>query len=88
MSDLRKRYFIRLVLRSLVFIACIVALFVRPQWFDVISKDSFFKNFSPLHLLWVVWIIDMIQQLVPIKKKLAIGSLKLFKENFRPSEFF
>ena len=88
MSDTRKRYVIKLVLRSAIFIACFVALFVRPQWFDVISKGNFFKSFSPLHLLWVVWIIDMIQQLVPIKKKLAIGSLKLFKENFRPSEFF
>ncbi len=88
MSDLRKRYFVRLIMRSLVFVACIVSYFLRPEWFDILNKGQFFTKFSPLHLLWFAWILGMIQQLVPIKKKLAIGSLKLFKENFKPSELF
>ncbi len=88
MSDMRKRYVIKLVFRCIILIAVLVSYFLRPDWFNVIEKGKFFSEFSPLHLLWILWILDMIEQLFPIKKKLAIGSLKLFRETFRPSEVF
>ncbi len=84
MSETRKRYMIRLVGRSLIFLACFAAYLLRPEWFDVLGKNGFFQRFSPLHLLWGIWVADMILQIVPIKNKLALGSQKLFANRFRP----
>ena len=84
MSETRKRYFLRLFGRIIVFIVCLVACFLMPQWFDVIYKDNFLSKFSPLHLLWVIWVADMILQILPIKNKIALGSQKLFANRFRP----
>ena len=39
---------------------------------------------SPLHLLWGIWVLDMLQQIVPVKNKVPLGSQKLFKNRFRP----
>ena len=37
-----------------------------------------------MHLLWIIWVIDMIFQLVPVKDKIALGSQKLFEQRFQP----
>ena len=84
LSKLRKNYILRLVLRSAAFILALAACFLWPQWFRVIEGWGFFRSFSPLHILWVVWIIDMICQLVPIKDKVPLGSQKLFRQRFKP----
>ena len=84
MSDIRKRYFVRLFGRILVFIICLWVCFVRPEWFAVLDGTNFFKQFTPFHLLWLIWAADMFLQLVPIKNKVALGSQKLFKNRFRP----
>ena len=46
-------------------------------------KD-FFRNFSMLHILWVIWMIDMVYQVIPAKDKIALGSQKLFEQRFKP----
>ena len=45
---------------------------------------NFFETPSALHLLWFVWVGDMLLQIVPIKSRLALGSQKLFANHFRP----
>ncbi|MBQ8831477.1 MAG: hypothetical protein IJ017_07745 [Oscillospiraceae bacterium] len=45
---------------------------------------NFFKSVSPFHLLWVIWVIDMVLQIIPIKNKVPLGSQKLFANRFRP----
>ena len=50
----------------------------------VLEGWRFFKEFSPLHLLWGIWVIDMFLQILPIKNRLALGSQKLFANRFRP----
>mgnify|MGYP003292217964 FL=1 len=45
---------------------------------------GFFRELSWLHLLWLVWAVDTLQQIVPIKNKLPLGSMKLFASRFRP----
>ena len=45
---------------------------------------NFFKAFSPLHLLWIIWVADMFLQIVPIKNKVPLGSQKLFASRFKP----
>ena len=84
MSPTRKRYVCRLVLRIIILIMCIAAALLAPGSFRILNGFNFFKEFSLFHLLWAVWIIDMLQQLIPIKNKLALGSQKLFQNRFRP----
>ena len=84
MSATRKKYFIRLVGRSIAFIICLAACFLKPQWFEVLKGNNFFSAFSPLHLLWGIWIIDMVLQILPVRNKIALGSQKLFANRFRP----
>ena len=83
MSKLRKSYMVRLVLRCLVFVACVLIYIFKPQWMGVLEGDRFFREFSVLHILWVVWVIDMIQQLIPVKNHIPLGSQKHTKQRLR-----
>ncbi len=83
-SKTRKIYIVRLACRIVVFILCALISFFAPHHFDVIERKGFFSAFSPLHILWGVWIIDIICQLIPVGKKLSLGSQKLFKNKFKP----
>ena len=84
MSPIRKRYIARLVCRCLIFLACLWCCFACPGVFAPLEKGAFFRSFSPLHILWLIWAADMLQQIVPIKNKLPLGSMKLFANRFRP----
>ncbi len=84
MSETRKRYFARLFGRIAIFIACLMVCFIAPEKFEILERDNFFKGFSLFHLLWLVWVIDMILQIIPVKNKVALGSQKLFANHFRP----
>lgn len=77
MSEMRTRYAVRLLCRCIVFVLCFVVWLVRPQTYQILQGWNFFKSLSPLHILWVVWVIDMIEQLVPVKAHIALGSTKL-----------
>ncbi len=84
MSNIRKTYFVRLIGRSMVFVVAVFLYLLKPESMNVLYGGNFFKELSPLHILWLIWIIDMIYQLVPVKNKLPLGSQKLFKERFKP----
>ncbi len=84
MSKTRSIYFARLVGRILVFIIAIFVYFAHPGSFDVVSGWKFFDKFSLLHILWGIWVIDMIIQLIPVKAHISIGSQKLFPSLFKP----
>ena len=84
MSVTRKKYVLRLILRCLVLLFCADRVLVHPEQFTVLKGMNFFRGFSWLHILWVIWVIDMVQQIVPIKNKLPLGSMKLFAGRFRP----
>ena len=84
MSPVRKRYTTRLVLRCVVLVLCAaLALFV-PEEFAILEGMNFFRRFSLLHLLWAVWVGDMVLQIIPIRNKVPLGSQKLFANRFRP----
>ena len=83
-SPTRRQYVLRLIGRCFVFLICVFCSFLYPQVFTVLEGNSFFNTLSPLHLLWVVWVIDMFLQIVPVKNKVALGSQKLFANRFRP----
>ena len=83
-SKTRKVYFLRLAGRIVIFIlALLVYIFDREQ-FNVAEGLNFFRSFSLLHVLWIIWMADMIQQLIPVKSYISIGSQKVFQSLFRP----
>ena len=84
MSETRKRYMLRLVARVLIFAACCALAFLKPDVFGILEGMNFFSQVSVLHLLWVIWVIDMVYQIIPLKNKVALGSQKLFANRFRP----
>lgn len=84
MSVMRRAYIGRLVGRCLILALCAVACFAWPRVFDVLDGMNFWRRVSPLHLLWVIWLIDMLQQLIPVKNKVPLGSQKLFANRFKP----
>jgi len=83
MSITRKRYFARLYGRIVIFIVCLIMCF-NPQFYDVLEGMNFFDGFHILHLLWFIWVFDMVLQIIPIRNNLALGSQKLFANRFSP----
>lgn len=84
MSVTRRVYWLRLIGRCMTLIALVLLWIFYPDCFSVLEGNSFFARLSPLHLLWLIWVVDMILQIVPIKNKVALGSQKLFANRFRP----
>ena len=84
MSKLKKVYVAKLVFRCLVLAACTALYFLRPAAFAVLDGWQFFSRLSPLHILWGLWVVDMLMQILPVKNKLPVGSQKLFVNRFRP----
>ena len=84
MSKTRIMYFLRLVGRCVVlFIVALMYIF-KSEEFNIIKGMNFFERFSPLHLLWGIWVWDMVLQLIPVKAHISIGSQKQFSTLFRP----
>ena len=84
MSKTRKNYILRLVGRCIVLVLCGLCCAFAPEQFDILNGMNFFSRVSPFHVLWIIWVIDMFLQIVPIKNKVPLGSQKLFKNRFRP----
>lgn len=83
MSKIRKLYFTKLGARISILLASIILYFFAPSQFDIVEGWNFFKKFSVFHILWLVWVGDMILQLIPVKN-IALGSQKFFLKKFRP----
>ena len=83
MSKIRKKYMRSLIARIIVFIIGLY-MYKDVQKFEILEGNNFFKEFNVLHILWGVWVLDMILQIVPLKNKLALGSQKLFATRFKP----
>ena len=84
MSKTRKMYFIRLWGRCLIFILAAFMYIFRKEEFEIAKGMNFFKSFSVLHILWGIWMWDMLMQLIPVKAHISIGSQKVFSSLFRP----
>lgn len=83
-SKTRRNYFFRLVGRVLILLVCTLILIFSPEKFAILDGLNFFKELSPFHLLWIIWVIDMILQIIPIKNEIPLGSQKLFANRFKP----
>ena len=83
-SPTRKRYIAKLAARCAVLIFCGILCVAAPEEFDVLVGMNFFRKVSVLHLLWVIWVVDMLPQIVPFSNRVPLGSQKLFANRFRP----
>ena len=83
-SSTRRIYFLRLAGRILVLAISILYYIFAREEFEIATGLRFFERFSPLHILWGIWIIDMILQLLPVRAHISIGSQKIFAGLFRP----
>ncbi len=67
---------------ALVMVTALMIL--SPEQFEVLEGNNFFRRLSLLHVLWGVWLADMLAQIVPATKAVvALGSQKSFKVHFR-----
>ena len=84
LSDIRKRYIVRLVVRCIILVCAILLYITDFQSHDILQGFDFFRKFSWLHVLWILWMLDMLQQLIPAKN-IALGSHKVFLKRFKPA---
>ena len=84
MSDIRKTYMHRLVIRCVILVLSLLVCIYKPSELSILHGTNFFREFSVFHILWVIWVFDMIQQLMPVKNHISLGSQKLFLSRFKP----
>ncbi|MBQ2952830.1 MAG: hypothetical protein IJE07_04680 [Clostridia bacterium] len=84
MSDMRCRYALRLVGRCLVLLVAVMFCIYDPTQFSVLQGMNFFRGLSWLHALWLIWVIDMAAQILPLRTRIALGSQKLWSMRFTP----
>ncbi len=82
-SKIRKRYIARLIGRIIVLVLSVAIYFDLNEQLDVLYDFEFFKKLSVFHVLWAIWMLDMLFQLIPAKD-IALGSQKLFRQRFKP----
>ena len=70
-------------MRIVFFLVCAWLFFFRPEDFDIIKQGGFFDRFSILHVLWLIWIADMLLQLLPVRHIVPLGSQKHMKICFK-----
>lgn len=83
-SDIRKLYIIKLVGRCIICCLCGMMYIADRESFEIMNGLNFFKRFSPFHIIWAIWMADMLLQIVPVKNRIPLGSQKLFRLRFRP----
>jgi len=84
MSKIRKLYTVRLIGRCIIFVLCARMWLMDSAHLSPVNGGGFFAEFTVLHLLWGMWMLDMLYQIVPIKAKISLGSQKLFRFRFQP----
>ncbi len=75
----------KFVIRCMILAVIFVMYFLKAQAFEVLEGMNFFKRVYALHVLWILWVLDMVQQLIPARNVVSLGSQKLFLMHFKPS---
>ncbi|MEQ2618246.1 hypothetical protein AAAT94_13885 [Intestinimonas aquisgranensis] len=85
LSVMLRKYRLRLAFRVLTAVATVWVLLSDRTAFQVLTGWGFWQKLSPLHLLWVIWMGDMVLQLIPTRQVMALGSQKQFGCWYRPA---
>ena len=84
LSYFRRLYQGRFVLRcALLFISAALLIFA-PGQYDIMHGFHVFDRFSFFHVMWLLWMFDMVMQLIPAKRYWPVGSQKFLKQTFQP----
>lgn len=83
-SKIRKIYTAKLIARCILFALGLMCFFLFPGSFSILEGMDFFRHLSPLHLFWVIWMVDMLLQILPARAQISLGSQKHFLFRFRP----
>ncbi len=84
-SRFRQLYIKRLVIRIVIFIGVLGLYICNPSSFSVVRGFNAIERFSPLHILWFIWMIDMILQLCKVPKYWPLGSQKYWGHRYLPN---
>lgn len=85
-SKLRKIYEAKFLFRCFVLIVSAALFFAAPEQFEIMSGWNFFGEFSIFHILWFIWMGDMLLQVFPSRKFLPLGSTKFSLRDFIPRD--
>lgn len=86
-KNIRTLYLARLCFRILVLLFVSAIYFWQPESFAVLDGWNFFFGFSVLHILWVIWVFNMLLQLMPSRRYLTLGAQKQFLRYYMPPNF-
>ncbi len=87
-KPLRNAYMARFVIRCIIYVLSLVLYFTVPSQFEIVTNPdwgAFFHSFTFAHVVWIVWIIDMVAQLIPLRRYIPIGSQKNFRLHYLPA---
>lgn len=84
-SVMLRKYRLRLAFRVLTAVVTVWVLLADRSAFRVLTGWGFWQRLSPLHLLWLIWMGDMVLQLIPTRQVMALGSQKQFGRWCRPA---
>lgn len=84
-SVMLRKYRLRLAFRVLTAVVTMWVLLADRSAFRVLTGWGFWQRLSPLHLLWLIWMGDMVLQLIPTRQVMALGSQKQFGRWYRPA---
>ncbi len=87
-QPLRQNYMVRFIIRCIILVVSILVFIFRPDQLEVVIAhkwDAFFKEFTIAHVIWIIWMIDMILQLIPLRRHIPIGSQKNFVLHYKPA---
>ncbi len=86
-KPLRRNYMVRFVIRCVILVVSFFVYFLCPSQLNVVVSRrwaDFFSSFSYAHVIWLIWLFDMVLQLIPVQRYIPIGSQKNFKLHFQP----
>ena len=75
---MRAKYMARFIFRLAVLAVILAMYLLKSESFNILSGFNFFKHFTLLHIVWAIWIVSMIMQVIPTKGLVSIGSQKHF----------
>ena len=84
LPNFRNLYKKRFAFRCVVFVISALLLILAPEQYDIMYGFHVFDRLSFFHIMWVVWMFDMVMQLIPARRYWPIGSQKFLKQSFQP----
>ncbi len=79
---MRVKYMSRFVFRLAVLIMILAMYSDDSEAFGILNGFNFFRQFTLLHVIWIIWMSSMIIQIVPTRNLVSIGSQKQFAVHY------